>query len=59
MDSDDVYDELDEAEKALRDEAALLKRTADGMRDAAREHDGKALGLLKAADMLRDIERPA
>ena len=60
MDSDlDVYDELDETERALRAEAAVLKRTADSMRDAAREHDGKALGLLQAADLLRDIERPA
>lgn len=55
---DDVWDELLRLEQDMRQEAAQLKRTADGMRDAAREHDGRALGLLAAADKLRGIERP-
>lgn len=55
---DDVWDELDRMEQDMRQEAATLQRTANGMRDAAREHDGRALGLLAAADKLRAIERP-
>ena len=55
---DSVWDDLDELEQDLRAKAAELQRTAEGMRNAAREHDGHAVGLLAAADRLRQIERP-
>lgn len=58
MGGDDVYDELDELERQLREQAAQLQHTAAGMRDAAKAHDGRALGLIEAADRLRKIERP-
>ncbi|MEN9491381.1 MAG: hypothetical protein RJA63_1830 [Pseudomonadota bacterium] len=58
MDDDGVWDELQDIENDLRSQAAELKKTADDMRDAARVHDGRAMGMLAAADKLAGIERP-
>lgn len=54
----DTWRELDEIEGDLRQKAAQLQQTAEGMRRAAVEHDARAIGLLEAADRLRKIERP-
>jgi hypothetical protein len=54
----ELLQELDELEADLRMQAEAAKRTADGMREAAKEHDGRAIGLLQAAEALRNIERP-
>ena len=55
---EELWSELSEMEVSLRDEAEQLRRTAAGMREAALQHEGKALGLIAAADRLRAIERP-
>ena len=54
----ELWTELNDLEADLRMQATAARRTADGMREAAKEHDGRAIGLLQAAEALRNIERP-
>ena len=55
---DDVWDELNRTEDTLRRQAEEAASMAAQKRLQAQILDGEAAGLLRAADMLRGIERP-
>lgn len=55
---EDVWDELDRTEDTLRKQAAEAAQMAAQKRLQAQILDGEAAGMLRAADMLRGIERP-
>jgi hypothetical protein len=54
----DLWDELQDTEDTLRRQAADAESMAEQKRQQATILEGEAAGLLRAADMLRNIERP-
>ena len=54
----DLWDEMRDTEDALRRQAAEATQMAEQKRQQATILEGEAAGMLRAAQMLRNIERP-